>query len=102
MTRDELVTVAVELFGEGWQSPLAAATGINARSIRRMVAGVQPVPPRLSDALVAAQRVLDLIDDLAEEYGDADQIDMRGDDGQLIEWTKALVSASIRRGEGLQ
>lgn len=102
MDRSELITVAVALFGEGWQAPLADATGINPRSIRRMAAGAQPVPQRLVAALTAARRVLDLIADLAERHGEADQIDMQGDDRQLVDWTKALVSASIHRGEGQQ
>jgi len=102
MERTEFITLASGLFGEGWQKPLADATGVNARSVRRMASGAQPVPQRLADALLAARRVLDLIADLADEYGDADEIEMRAADRQLVEWTKALVGVSIRRGEALQ
>ncbi|MBV8971897.1 MAG: hypothetical protein JO290_06355 [Sphingomonadaceae bacterium] len=102
MDRATFIALASGLFGERWQSPLADATGINSRSLRRMASGAQPVPQRLADALTASRRVIDLIGDLAAEYGAADEIRMQGDDGQLVDWTKAIVAASLRSGESVQ
>ena len=33
-----------EIFGEGWQSELARHVGVDARQVRRWVAGDSPVP----------------------------------------------------------
>jgi hypothetical protein len=51
------------LYGERWQSALAAALGINLRTVRRWAAGQQPVP----EAIIL--RVRDLLQARIEELG---------------------------------
>lgn len=44
MTRDQLITCGAALYGRHWQTDLAEALGVTARTIRRWVAG-DPIPP---------------------------------------------------------
>ena len=58
MTRDEFSTAGQSLFGESWVGPLAAASGIDRRSIARMAAGTRDVPDDLAESLRRATLVI--------------------------------------------
>ena len=44
MTPNQLRKAGTELFGDNWQTPLAAALEVNPRTVRRYFAGDQPIP----------------------------------------------------------
>lgn len=49
---DLLIACGQALYGERWQSPLARDVGVSDRTMRRWVAGTQPVPPGLTADLL--------------------------------------------------
>lgn len=52
MTSDELVRLAVGLYGErGWQARLATALSVDGSTVRRWVSGVVPVPGPVAAAV---------------------------------------------------
>ena len=52
MTSDELVRLAVGLYGErGWQGRLASALSVDGSTVRRWVSGVVPVPGPVAAAV---------------------------------------------------
>jgi hypothetical protein len=51
MTADELRSAAKELYGDGWQQPLAEALGVNRSSITRYTNGSVPVPGPVAAAV---------------------------------------------------
>lgn len=53
MTPAELRAIGSALYGAEWQSPLARALGINARTVRKLVAGEMRVSPALQAAIRA-------------------------------------------------
>jgi hypothetical protein len=48
--------MGLSLYGPGWQSAMARDLGINDRTVRRWVAGQNPVPEWIGDALIEAQK----------------------------------------------
>lgn len=104
MKAEALRASAEALFGGEWQSPLSLATGIAPRTIRRMAAGVQPIPAKLAAALDRAEQVMDLIADLSAalsaEHGVPGQIDLStSSDDQLTQWVRAMVLEALERAE---
>lgn len=100
MKAEALRASAEALFGGEWQSPLSLATGIAPRTIRRMAAGVQPIPAKLAAALDRAEQVMDLISDLSAEHGVPGQIDLStSSDDQLTQWVRAMVLEALERAE---
>lgn len=100
MKAEALRASAEALFGGEWQSPLSLATGIAPRTIRRMVAGVQPIPAKLAAALDRAEQIMDLISDLSAEHGVPGQIDLSASsDDQLTQWVRAMVLEALERAE---
>lgn len=69
MTPTTLTTIYSALYGPGWRSALARDLDINERTVRRWLAGQNPVPEWVPDALIAAQerRIADLRQRLARE-----------------------------------
>lgn len=55
MDRDLLTLAGRALYGEQWQSALAAALGVSARTMRRWVAGGS-IPARVAEDLVLLLR----------------------------------------------
>lgn len=55
MTPDDLTTICRALYGTGWQSALAHDLGISNRTVRRWVAGQNPVPEWVFEALEIRQ-----------------------------------------------
>jgi hypothetical protein len=64
LTKEELERAGIALYGTRWQTELAAATGITARSVRFLVTGERPVSAALS------QRVRDLVYRRLRELGE--------------------------------
>jgi hypothetical protein len=44
MTPNELAAAGERLYGARWQTPLAAALGVNPRTLRRWVSGQNAIP----------------------------------------------------------
>lgn len=98
MGRAEFILLASTLFGERWQTPLSASTGIAARSIRHMASGERPVPEKLAAALRRACEVMRLAAELVEEHGEPTQIDLTtSSPGQLTQWIRAFVIEALER-----
>ena len=53
MTPDTLRAVGEALYGLRWQTPLAHDVGVNDRTMRRWLAGTNPMPERLQANLRA-------------------------------------------------
>ena len=51
ITPKELRAIGLAAFGQGWQSKMARALGVNARTVRRWASGQWPVPPEQVEAL---------------------------------------------------
>lgn len=56
MMHDLLIRAGQTLYGERWQTPLAADLGVSDRTMRRWVAGTTPTPPALRNELVSLIR----------------------------------------------
>lgn len=55
--RPDLADIGRVLYGDRWQAPLAAALGLNLRTVQRYAAGdTAPPPGVLADALALAER----------------------------------------------
>jgi hypothetical protein len=62
-----LVACGQALYGQQWQSALARDLGVSGRTMRRWIAGAQPVPDGLTvDLLRLCVERAQALDDLAE------------------------------------
>lgn len=98
MGRGELIMLASALFGERWQTPLSASTGIAARSIRHMASGEKPVPEKLATALRRACEAMRLVAELVDEHGEPARIDLStSSPDQLTQWVRSFVIEALER-----
>lgn len=51
MTPAELRRIGLRLFGPRWQTPLARAIPVNARTVRRWLAGTQNMRPAIAERI---------------------------------------------------
>lgn len=55
MTPEDIKTRGEALFGPLWQTPLAAALGMNRTTVHRYATGALPIPPKVALALSALE-----------------------------------------------
>jgi hypothetical protein len=53
VTPDDLRKIGKEIYGEHWQTPMAAALHVDARSIRRWLSGQHRINERTAQAVLA-------------------------------------------------
>jgi len=59
---DQLREISARLFGNEWQTPLAAALGVSDRTVRRWASGEHAVPDNVAAALAVAEKAWDVIE----------------------------------------
>lgn len=62
MTPATLRALAGAIYGAEWQTPLGAALGVSARTVRRWASGSAPVPDSVAAAVTAAREAWRLVE----------------------------------------
>lgn len=98
MDTEEFRQLAERVLGPYWIGGLASATGIDARTIRRIASDKRDIPAALIEALNQAESGLQALHQQFPEPSDrGPEI---GGDGQVHDWTLALIgTALLGRGE---
>ncbi len=69
MTADDLKALGEAVFGPSWQTPLAAALGVNDRTVRRLAAGTHDIHAQMEiDILTALRKRADAADQAIRDY----------------------------------
>ena len=98
MTRDELVAAGQALFGESWIGPLAAASGIDRRSIARMASGAMDVPDDLAEPLHRASLLIVDLRAVIDRHAPVDNFFINAsDDNPVTQRTRAMLERSLNR-----
>jgi DNA-binding transcriptional regulator YiaG len=53
MTIEEFTTAAARIYGQRWQGPLAAALGVNTRTVRLWLSGKREIPEGIATNVMA-------------------------------------------------